>query len=47
MTSDTLIGRQFGNFRLERLLGQGGAAQVYYGWDVSLERPVALKVLDA
>ena len=44
---DPLIGRQLANFRIERVIGRGGMAQVYYGWDVKLERPVALKVIDA
>ncbi len=43
---DTLIGHQLANFRIERLLGRGGMAKVYYGWDVKLERPVAVKVID-
>jgi serine/threonine protein kinase len=43
---DTLIGHQLANFRIERLLGRGGMAKVYYGWDVKLERPVAIKVID-
>ena len=47
MTVDPLIGLQLGNFRLERVLGRGGMAQVYYGWDVKLERPVAVKVIDS
>lgn len=47
MTTDGLIGRQLGNFRIDRLLGEGGMARVYYGWDVSLDRPVAVKVVDA
>jgi serine/threonine protein kinase len=42
-----LIGRQLANYRIERLIGSGGMAQVYYGWDVKLERPVAIKVIDA
>lgn len=46
MTDDPLLGRQLGNFRLERVLGRGGMGQVYYGWDVKLERPVAVKVID-
>lgn len=46
MTRDPLIGRQLANFRLDRVLGRGGMAQVYYGWDVKLERPVAVKVID-
>ncbi len=44
---DPLIGRQLANFRIERPLGRGGMAQVYYGWDVKLQRPVAIKVIDA
>ncbi len=46
MTEDPLIGHQLANFRLERVLGRGGMAQVYYGWDVKLQRPVAVKVID-
>ncbi|MEJ2600921.1 MAG: protein kinase [Anaerolineales bacterium] len=45
--SETLVGRQFANFSIRRLLGRGGMAEVYYGWDVKLERPVALKIIDA
>lgn len=44
---DPLIGSQLANFRIERLIGRGGMAQVYYGWDVKLERSVAIKVIDA
>jgi len=47
MSPDPLIGRQLANCRLERLLGRGGMAQVYYGWDEKLKRPVAIKVIDA
>jgi len=43
----TIVGRQFANFRILRLLGRGGMAEVYYGWDVKLDRPVAIKVIDA
>lgn len=46
MTDDPLIGSQLANFRIERLIGRGGMAVVYYGWDVKLERPVAIKVID-
>jgi tRNA A-37 threonylcarbamoyl transferase component Bud32 len=45
--SEALVGRQFANFSIRRLLGRGGMAEVYYGWDVKLERPVALKIIDA
>lgn len=40
------IGQQFGNYRLIRLLGQGGTAAVYLGEDVRLHRQVTIKVLD-
>ncbi|MBI5950072.1 MAG: protein kinase [Chloroflexi bacterium] len=43
---DPMIGQQLANFRVERLLGQGGMATVYYGVDVKLQRPVAIKVID-
>ena len=43
---DPLIGMQLANFTVERLLGQGGMAMVYFGQDVKLHRPVAIKVLD-
>jgi serine/threonine-protein kinase len=45
--NDPLIGRQLANFRVERVLGRGGMAQVYYGQDIKLQRPVAIKVIDA
>lgn len=47
MIDDPFIGYRLGNFRLERLLGRGGMAQVYYGWDEGLHRPVAIKIIDA
>ncbi|MBI3160942.1 MAG: protein kinase [Chloroflexi bacterium] len=43
---DPLIGQQLANFRVERLIGQGGMASVYYGQDIKLQRPVAIKVID-
>ena len=43
---DPLIGQQLANFRVERLIGQGGMATVYYGQDIKLQRPVAIKVID-
>lgn len=47
MQEDTLIGSQLANFRVDRYLGCGGMAKVYCGWDVKLERQVAIKVIDA
>lgn len=38
-------GEQFGNYRLTRLLGQGGFAQVYLGEHIHLQIRAAVKVL--
>src|SRR6476661_3586576 len=34
-----------GHYSVERLLGQGGMGAVYLGRDVTLDRPVAIKVI--
>ena len=47
MLDDPLIGRQLANYKVERVIRRGGMAQVYYGEDVKLHRPVAIKVIDA
>ena len=39
------VGQQLGNYRLLRLLGRGGFAQVYLGEHVYLRRRTAIKVL--
>jgi serine/threonine protein kinase len=39
------IGQQLGNYRLLRLLGQGGFAQVYLGTHLRMETKAAIKVL--
>lgn len=44
---DPLVGGQLANFRVDGVIKRGGMAQVYYGWDVMLHRPVAIKVIDA
>ncbi len=44
---NSMLGKQLANFRVERVIGRGGMATVYYGWDVKLERPVAIKVINA
>ena len=46
MFNAPLIDRQIANFRVERIIQRGGMAQVYYGQDVKLQRPVAIKVID-
>src|SRR5437667_12067686 len=39
--------RQLGNYRLTRLLGQGGFAEVYLGEHIYLKTLAAIKVLHA
>jgi serine/threonine protein kinase len=39
------IGEQVGNFRVEAFVARGGMAVVYRARDVTLDRPVALKVI--
>jgi serine/threonine protein kinase len=46
MSDDPLIAKQLDEYRLEELLGQGGMARVYRGFDVRLKRWVAIKVID-
>ena len=38
-------GVQLGHFRIERPLGAGGMGEVYFATDLTLDRPVAIKVL--
>lgn len=39
------VGQQLGNYRLTRLLGEGGFAEVYLGEHIYLKTPAAIKVL--
>ena len=39
------LGRTLGRFRIESIIGSGGFAWVYKGYDPELEIPVAIKVL--
>ncbi len=41
------VGQQLGNYRLVRLLGQGGFAEVYLGQHVYLDTLAAIKILHA
>ena len=46
--SDTLVGVVLdGRYRVEGMIATGGMSTVYRGLDVRLDRPVALKVMDA
>lgn len=40
-----LVGKQLGDFKIHKLLGQGGMGEVYLAEQVSLKRRVALKIL--
>ena len=39
------VGQQLGNYRLNRVLGKGGFAEVYLGEHIYLKTPAAIKPL--
>lgn len=45
MVSQTLVGRKFGPYVLEELIGQGGMGAVYRAYQPSVMRDVAIKVI--
>ncbi len=47
MTGRLATGSEISGYRVERLLGSGGQADVYLALDLDLGRPVALKLLSA
>ncbi|PJF26206.1 MAG: hypothetical protein CUN53_08895, partial [Phototrophicales bacterium] len=44
---DPFIGRQLGDYRIIGVIGRGGMASVYCGYDVHLQRYAAVKVIGA
>lgn len=47
MAKDPFIGTRMGDYDIESLLGRGGMARVYQGYDANLDRYAAVKVIDA
>jgi len=43
---DRLVGLELGDFRLEALIGRGSVGKVYRATQISLNRPVAIKLLE-
>ena len=41
----SLIGKQFNNYKVVSFIGAGAMGGVFKGWDIALERAVALKVI--
>lgn len=45
MSNRNLVGQKLGEYELKELIGRGGMAEVYLGYQASLRRNVAVKVL--
>lgn len=44
--TDPLIGKKLGDYTIEGILGTGGMARVYQGYDENLDRHAAIKVIE-
>ncbi|MEM8858482.1 MAG: protein kinase [Chloroflexota bacterium] len=44
---EDIIGQNINQYRLDKLLGEGGMGRVYLAWDVNLDRQVAIKLMHA
>jgi serine/threonine protein kinase len=44
--NDPIIGKKLGDYTIESLLGQGGMARVYRGYDSKLDRHAAVKIIE-
>jgi serine/threonine protein kinase len=44
--SDPLVGKQLGDYVVQKLLGKGGMARIYVGYDDRLQRYAAVKVIN-
>jgi serine/threonine protein kinase len=47
LTDDPFIGKKLGNYEIQGVLGHGGMARVYQGYDAVLQRYAAIKVIDS
>ncbi|MBC8098240.1 MAG: serine/threonine protein kinase, partial [Armatimonadetes bacterium] len=45
MSSSSLVGRKIGQYEVKALIGRGGMATVYLGYQTNIDRQVAIKVL--
>ena len=45
-SKDPLIGKTLGGCHIKELVGRGAMGRVYRAEQISLQRPVALKILD-